>query len=313
MKRVSKTGKSRIRRAAALFLLIILVALPVYSARWELAKPAEGGKRAIVEVKGNEWSYWRIKPGESMTFDLQPGNYRIITRVDFGKTKSRETTYSFRIGFNEDKGELYARASERNKNVKVKGRSKARIGDSKTVEISTTSEQQSMTISLGRKARHAVYFRTQRESENYSENTKYVAITPTSYVDAVSIMTHEEVSTYYVVDEETKLTAEINGPTTLKVLARLLMDDSMRGTIKVPMAVLEDGLLKNTYPIRTSASKVSEVLDDPGLIPSKGEPMFIEVPRGRHRYNFSIQDTTEEVILRFFLPEKDLAREAEQE
>ncbi len=294
--------------AAGLSLLLLSLSMAV-AAQWDVIRPAKGGRRTVLVIEDKEWAYWRLKPGQSMSFDLQPGEYRVITRADLSDTKRKESTYTFRIGIDDPKGRLYSRATSRDKQSHARGKDQSRIGKSRTVYLTSENGNQTMTISLGKEAPRPVYFRVQVEAKAYRSGTEYVAVTPSSYRDAHSIATNEDINTYYAVDEEQRLTLDVNGPTTIRVLARLMLDESMRGEIKFPLQVFEDGALKNTYSLTTSASQVSTLMDRNDVLPSRGESFFIEVPRGRHKYNFVPPERQFEIMLRFFLPEDDLTNE----
>ncbi|MDP8209035.1 MAG: hypothetical protein P9L92_20395 [Candidatus Electryonea clarkiae] len=295
---------------AVLFISQICIA-SLHAGQWQPIKPLEGGKRSVLLIDDKEWTYWKLKPGESMTFDISDDSeYRIITRADLGKKKRKEAIYAFRLNLESEKDKLFSRATKYAKGVSLRNKKNLYIGESRIIEIDKQPEDQTLDIRLGKKAKYPVYFRVQNLREVYRLDADYVAITPSSYIDALGITTNEVPSTYYKMDSGKRLTVEVNGPTTMKVLARVLLNDSMRGKIKFALAVFEDGNLKNTYSLLSSASKVTEVLDRPGVVPSRGENVYIEVPSGRHRYNFDLPDNGREVILRFFIPKKDLGREA---
>lgn len=300
-------------RLTLVLLLLPLAAPPAGAARWKTLRP-DGGKKTTLLVKEKPWNYWRLKPGEEMNFTVDvPGRYRVITRAELGTRMKKEATYTFRIGIDDPEGILYSRATIPAKTVQRKGKAKLKIGARRIVELEVPSGAETITIRLGRKARYPVYFRVQRENDIAAGRVNYVAITPESYLDALGVFVHEEGVTYYFIDKEGSLSLHVNGPTTLKVLARILMDDTMRGRIKLSVAVHEDGVLKNTYALSTSPSQIAEVPERANLRPSRGESFYVEVPKGRHRYSFTLPENNREVFLRFFLPEQDLAREAKSE
>ncbi len=308
----TRTVRRLVTWAAGLSLLMMTVTAAI-AAKWDVIRPDKGGRRTVIVVKSKEWAYWRLKPGQRMTFELQPGEYRVITRADLNKTKDKEVPYTFRLGIDNPEGRLYSRATKRDKQTHLRGKEQSRIGNSRIVYFSSENGNQRLTISLDKNAAYTVYFRVQIEAKAYRSGTEYVAVTPSSYRDAISVETHENINTYYAVDHEQRLAVEVNGPTTIKVLTRLVLDESMRGEIKFPLAVYEDGALKNTYSLTTSASQVSRVLDRSDVLPSRGEAFFIEAPRGRHTYQFVPPERQFDIMLRFFLPQDDLTNEPDEE
>ncbi|MBZ0263741.1 hypothetical protein K8I28_03660 [bacterium] len=276
------------------------------ASEWSTLKP-EDGKRSKLIISGKSRTYYRLVPGKSMTYDVnEPGKYRIITRADLGDNKKQEAVYTFRVGIDTKKGDLYSRASKYDKKTEKKSRKKEFVAQSRTLEMDVPPGSSTMTIRLGKKATMPVYFRVQKQKDEYADRVEYVAVTPNGYKEAYGVSTRENVSNYYLIDHEGRLNVDVIGPTTLKVLTRVVMDETMRGRIKLPVVVYEDGALKNTYYLSVLSSEVSELLDHPEKLPSRGETFYVEVPRGKHRYSFSLPENSREVILRFFIPEKHL-------
>lgn len=303
--------KSRTARLVAYALLFaLLTPLAVQASDWATVKPKQGGKKTTLLIYGKRRTYYRLAPGESMEYQIGKNDpVRIFTRADIRGSKAKETIYSFRVGFNRNKTRLMARASIPDKNVTIRGKESAAT-ESRIIEVDGQTTPKTLVIKLGSKAAHPVFFRVQRERPEPDIDGHYIAITPVGYTKAVGLSVRENLTTYYQVDEEKRLTVEVNGPTTMKILARVMLDDSMRGTIKFPLAVYEDGTLKNTYRISTTASDVSVLVDRPDRRPTRGDDLYLDVPEGRHRYSFELPENQYDAILRFFLPEKDLAREA---
>ena len=303
--------KARTARILAGALLLALFAPTALQASdWATLKPKQGGKKTALRIEGKRRNYYRLAPGESMEYSLGKNDpVRIYTRADLRGNKKSETIYSFRLGYDNHGTRLYARASVPDSTVVIRGK-EAAATESRVIEIEPYSTARTLVIKLGSKASHPVYFRVQRERPEPDINGHYVAITPVGYTEAVGVSVRENLTTYYYVDPDKRLTVEVNGPTTMKVLARVMMDDTMRGQLKFPLAVYEDGTLKNTYRISTEASEVSVLVDRPDRRPTRGDDVYVDVPEGRHRYSFELPENQYDAILRFFLPESDLGREA---
>jgi len=298
------------RLVAGALLLALSLPLALQAAEWATLKPSRGGKKTSLLISGKRRDYYRLAPGEIMEYSISKGDpVRIFTRADLRGSKSNETIYSFRLGFDRDNTRLFARASTPDSTVVIRGKA-ATATESRVIEIDAQKNPRKLVVRLDSKAEHPVFFRVQRERPEPDINGHFVAITPVSYTQAVGLSVRENLTTYYYVDPNRKLSVEVNGPTTMKVLARVMLDDSMRGTVKFPLAVYEDGTLKNTYRISTTASDVSLLVDHPDRRPTRGDDIYVVVPEGRHRYTFELPENQYDSILRFFLPEKDLTREA---
>lgn len=98
-------------------LLALLFHVPAFASRWTTLRP-DGGKKTTILIDGKPRTYYRLSPGKSLTLPVEePGLYRVITRLDYGKKKGGEKTYTFRIGLDDTKGTLYSRATKPDKNA----------------------------------------------------------------------------------------------------------------------------------------------------------------------------------------------------
>jgi hypothetical protein len=296
-------------RFLAIFFVALIFSPSAYAFDWVTLKP-NSAKKYSLTINGKKRVYYRLRPGESMTYNVNKlDKIRIITRADLRKDKSKESVYTFRFAFDTNGSRLYARATSPDHSLMYRGKTGA-AGEDRSLEIVPLNGTKELAISLGKKASHSVFFRVQREHDAIQKIQDYVAITPKSYQQAVGIDVRENISTYYSVDKEQRLSVAVNGPTTLKILTRVVLKDDMRGKTKFPLAVYEDGTLKNTIRIETSASEIAEIVGKKDDRLSRGDAIYVEVPKGHHRYSFSLPENHNEAILRFFIPEKDLKKKA---
>jgi len=301
-----------VRSAILLALAFILLSAPLANAyEWVTLKPT-GGKKQTLTINGKKRTYYRLAPGESMQYNVSKyDKVRIITRADLKKSKLKETIYSFRLGYDAGNTQLYARATTADAKVLI-GKKKGVVGEDRILMVNNPEGGQTLKLKIGKTAKEPVYFRVQRERIEPIRKAKYVAYNPRKYDKLINLTVRENITPYYLIDKDQKLKVEVNGPTTFKALVRVMMTDDMRGDIKFPIAVYEDGKLKNTYRISTTASEVAVLHDHPEYRPSRGDDMYIEVPKGKHTYSFALPENGKEVILRFFVPEKDLNKEADK-
>ncbi len=296
-------------RFFAIFFLALIFSPSAHAFDWVSLKP-DGAKKYSLTINGKKRVYYRLSPGEKMTYSISKlENIRIITRADLRKDKSKESVYTFRLALDNESSRLYARATMPDHKVSFRRKSGV-AGEDRQLEIVPANGSKELVVSLGKRASHPVFFRVQREHDAIQKIQDYVAITPKSYEKAVGIDVRENISTYYLVDKKDRLSVEVNGPTTLKILTRVVLKDDMRGNTKFPLAVYEDGTLKNTIRIETSASEIAVLVDKKGDRLSRGDAVYVNVPKGHHRYSFSLPENHNEAILRFFIPEKDLKKKA---
>lgn len=304
----------RTRAGYSLFAMFMVIALLLptngQASAWRTIRPLKGGKKITLVIDGSKRTYFRLDKGQQMEFKAEKGaDFRIYTRVDLRKKKSKEAVYTFRAGYNQHSTRLFARASTPDKSVLLKGKPSV-VGKARSIRLSPPEDAQTLVIKMTPNTDDPVFFRVQRERSEIINNDEFVTLTPDAYKKTVTVSVRENLSTYYFVDAEKNLNLTVNGPATVKILARVMMDDSMKGKIKFPLAVYQDAKKLHTYQIETNASEVAILPDYKDMRPTRGDAFYIHVPEGRHRYNFELPANHNKAILRFFIHEKDLKKRA---
>ncbi len=290
--------------------LFCLNVLSAQAYEWVTLAPVNDKHEVRFEIAGYNRVYHRLMPGESMYYDIASHNHiRVITRVDMSNTDESEIVYTFRLGYSDKKTHLFARASTSDPKVEYKGTNE-NVGDERIIEKNTPRSAKRIYIKLAEDAPAPVYFRIQRDRFETIQQENFVLYTPSRYSTPVTVSVREKELTYYGVDPKGNLEVTVNGPTVIKVLGRVMMEDHMRREIKFPLAIYEDTVLKRTVLIKTTASDIAVLPDHLDRRASRGDDIYINVPSGNHVYTFDLPENEYEAILRFFIPESDLSTEA---
>jgi len=278
----------------------------VLAGKWIPIEP-DGGERVILEIAGKEWEYYRLEPGEHMIFDVrEKSKYRIITRVDFQNTRRRQVLYSFRLGWNETKLRFYGRAGIRASRKAHPVSSDNRVGKSKIIELSAPTNSFKLHIAMDDTVARSVYFRVQRLKDEFTSKSEYTSMSPVEYEKKKEIVTHENGSEYFLIDDSNMLKYTIIGPTTLKIYVRIAIHKDGSNRPKRPIDIYEDDEWVNTRILNFEISSISAFLNDTQFMPSIAETFYIEVPKGRHDYKFDLPEKIDKVYVRAFIPAKDL-------
>jgi hypothetical protein len=297
--------------ATTLLLLFVLNFAPAHAFEWVTLAPENDKNVVTFNIAGHDRVYHRLKPGQSMYYDIASHDHiRVITRADIRETNSDEFVYTFRLGYDDGNMHLFARATTSDSKVSLHEKADV-AGDERILEKRTPKAAKRIYISLDKDAPMPVFFRLQRDRFETIKDENFVVYTPSRYNNPVNVSVRERDLTYYGVDPKGNLEVAVNGPTVIKVLTRVMMEDHMRRAIKFPLAIYEDSVLKRTVLINTSASDVAVLPDHPDRRPTRGDDLYINVPAGSHIYTFDLPENEYEAILRFFIPESDLAMEAE--
>lgn len=303
---------NRIPAFALLISLLLSVSGTAFAFEWITLGPEDDGDIAEFDIAGQARIYHRLEPGEQMYYDVnEHETIRVITRADFRDAGRTELVYTFRLGYDDpDDLRLYARAATPDRDVLLDGRGNV-AGHSRILQKQPPRAAKRLYVAVDSDAPAPVFFRVQRDRFETIRQEDFVAYTPTRYETPVTVSVRENALTYYGVEPAGNLEVSVNGPTVVKVLVRVMMTDQMRSPIKFPLAIYEDGVLKRTVLISTAASDVAVLPEHPDRRPTRGDDIYITVPDGNHQYTFDLPENGYEAILRFFIPETDLARSAD--
>jgi len=135
----------------------------------------------------------------------------------------------------------------------------------------------------------------------------WISISPSFPNDPVSLVTNEEVATYYRFSLKKPLKIKITGPTTLRIFNRVENHYQMKGRIDYRLQVKEDGKVKNTYQLSSIRSDVTVYKKNCGRTPGKAKEILITVPGGTHVYEILPLDKDKDSILgKVLFPKKDI-------
>jgi hypothetical protein len=136
----------------------------------------------------------------------------------------------------------------------------------------------------------------------------WVKLSPMYPNEPVSLITNEDVISYFRYSPSKLLKIKITGPTILRVLNRFEFDYKMKGKINYRIEVKEDKKVKNTYMLCADRSDVTRYNKDGKKIPGKANEIVINVPSGTHTYTlFPLDNCT--VLARILFPKKDITLE----
>ncbi len=296
------------RRFIPIFIILLTAGFAPGNGKYSFLKPDIHGKAVKIQVKGKNYTYYRLDRKSPLQFTLAgPATIKVLTRLDMTPHK-KGRKIDYKVFCEKDNRKThFTRSGVAVKGVKLVGGKNSRIGGSKSFEIDLDEGNHKVILSLDKKSKDVVYIRLLKEGASIVDEPKRVALTPMEFTNQVKIMVKENEFDYYRVGSQDSLRLEVIGPATVKVLARLEYDVTMRGELKYRMLVFEDGTLKNTFILSTRLSDVT-VYKEEGAEKrlARGESFYIEVPPGQHTYTFGMRDNGWTSLLKFYIPVKAL-------
>lgn len=297
----------------ALTALSLLVA-PAHAKKktggFNFIEPAAFDAKHEVLVSGKLREYYLLDEGGRIDVQVKgPSRLKVLSRVVLpANVDSVEYSY-LALRKKSRKALTFDHSSRVTDKVGFAGEMEGAVGLSRSKIIDVPRGEQAYTFYLPKDAKYKVLLRFAVETNAFTRGTSVVPMTPNVFSKEIDLVAREEAATYYRIGTGYDVTLELIGPATLKVLSRIEFDQNMNGKQKWKVRVLEDGKVKGTYSLSGRRSQVTTYRELSSLVPSKAEVFYVEVPKGKHRYEFVLPDNHRTVLMKFLLPKGQLERE----
>jgi len=305
--------KMNVPRAFVRVVVPFLVALSVDTAgaqngfTWASLKPEKASPPVKILVMGKSLTYYPLESADEIVVTVEgPTTLRVLSRIEFGTSTGGEKRYYLRYQRNDGKKGTVQRSTTASTSSVLADDQNVHLGTSRNIYLKVSSGKHTYRFYLGSKASYKLYLRFYRRTADLSAKSENVVFAPAQFTQAVPLSVKEEEITYYRVGNRDSLCLSVIGPTTIKVLSRLEFGPTMIADQKFRIRILEDGTEKQIFSRRSKPSEVAEYREISEKIVGKGAAFFVEVPLGKHDYHFEILDNGRNVLLRFFIPRKDL-------
>lgn len=298
-----------IREKLCVLALTLTVAAAAVAADFKYLTPYTFDRQVDVQIVGKSREYYALTDDDRVQIKVKgPTRLRVVSRAVLNANQD-STEYQF-LGRREgaQKSVTFRHRSHVFDNATISGESDGNVTAARSKVIDVPRGEQTYTFFLPRHSKQTVLLRFARESTDFAQGSKIIALTPVSYSSRVDLVTKEEASAYYRMGSKDNVKLQLIGPATLKVMTRIEFDQNMNGRQKWRVQVIEDGKVKATHSLSATRSQVTTYREAATVVPSRAEPLFIEVPEGTHDYEFRLPDNHRSVLFRFLLPEKQLER-----
>lgn len=297
----------------ALITLSIFVA-PVFAKKktggFNFIDPVTTDSKVEVLVSGKLREYYLLEEGTRIEVQVKgPSRLKILSRVVLAASEDSADYSYLALRKKSRKALTFAHSSHLNDKVAFAGEIEGSLGASRTKIIDVQRGEQTYTFYLPKDTKRKVVLRFALETSAFTRGTQVVAMTPNVFTKEVDVVSREEAATYYRIGSGYEVALDIIGPATLKVMSRIEFDQNMNGKQKWKVRVLEDNKVKGTYSLSGRRSQITAYRDLSSLVPSKAEVFYVEVPAGKHRYEFILPDNHRTVLMKFLLPKRQLEHE----
>lgn len=290
-----------------IFSLLLPISLVFASPNTKVLKPKNAKSKISIVVSGKSRTYYALVFKDPTIVSAKgPGTLKIITRVQFNSQTPKTIDYSLFYSINGNRKikvdfkniKRDGRATFKNKSLGFPG-----TGESIVIELSRGDN----TIELWCQAESPKINTRFLFNETKEKKIDWVPLSPSFPNEPVSLVTNEEIVTYYRFSTKKTLKIKITGPTTLRILSRVENHYQMKGRIDYRLQLKEDGMIKNTYQLSSVRSEVTVYKKGKEKTPGKAKEIVFSVPSGTHSYELIPLDKDKNTILaRVLFPKKDV-------
>ena len=296
--------------SSILLILFFTVNLLTFGApKTKVLIPKNANGSVLVIVSGKSYKYYPLSNDEASLLTTKgPGKLKVITRCQLNHTNANELDYvvyyringgsKIKVDFND------VRVDQKSK-FKNTSTGNPTIGENILIELSRGEN----TIEIWNGSENIELFIRSLFTEVKEKKIDWVSLSPMYPNEPVSLVTNEDVASYYRFSQAKPLKIRVTGPTTLRVLNRIEFDYKMKGRLNYRVEVKEDKKLKNTYMLCADRSDVTKYRKEKNKTPGKANEIVINVPSGTHSYEIITLDKYQ-IVGRVLFPKKDIKLES---
>jgi len=297
----NKVNKSVIVLSVFLAISLLCFAYP----KTKVIVPKNSNSSISINLSGKKLKYYSLSADVKTILSVRgPGKLKIITREHIKAKNKKPQNYFlyYRINGSEkikvefNSIEVDERAYFDDGSLGIPS-----VGENIFIEISRGEN----TVEVWSGSENPMICIRSLFTEIKEKKIDWVRLSPMYPNEPVSLVTNEEVLSYFRYSSGKSLKIKITGPTVLRVLNRVEFNYKMKGKINYRIEVKEDKKLKNTYMLCSDRSDVTRYKNDGKKIPGKANEIVINVPSGTHKFELVPLDNYT-VLAKILFPQKDI-------
>jgi len=293
------------------FLILILLAISVLSfavPKTKVLIPKNAKSSILINIAGKSLKYYPTSVDEAAILIVRgPGKLKVITRAQLNSKSKKQRDYvvyyringgkKIKVDFNDIKPDDKAYFENASLGFPSKGQN---------INVELSRGENTVEVWCG-SANPKICIRNLFTAIK-EKKIDWYKLSPMYPNEPVSLVTNEDVLSYFRYSPSKSLKIRITGPTIVRVLNRVEFDYKMKGKINCRIEVKEDKKVKNTYMLCADRSDVTRYKKNGKKIPGKAKEIVINVPSGTHTYTLLPLDNCT-VLARILFPKKDITLE----
>jgi hypothetical protein len=289
---------------------LLLMSPLACQASWLILVPSSFGQSRILTISGHDRRYYSIERDQPLSVQAKgPTQIRILTRLEFESQPSEAVDYTIEYTMDDQATDHVDFSSRPIEAARDPNNPKVLLGYLRDYCIDVPRGVHSYTFQVTDGV-DRVWVRVQEQQSTYMENLRRIAFQPHHFTKAADLEVKEKITTYYRIGNDNELQLDVIGPTNVKILARLEYDQTMHGAQKYRFQILEGDKVVETYSLSTELSDVAKYIGATSTLLSRGETVYLDVPKGPHSYRVVLLDENRTALIKFLIPVKDLGNES---
>jgi hypothetical protein len=270
------------------FILLLLTAL-VYAGSINFQKGAH--EFVIQNKKSNKViKYYLVEPGQKLQFQT----YNADTLEVYSRCLDKPfRNYSYILEVKGQKAVIQKTARTSSVSETVSGKKVSTYN--KTILEDIGSQE----IRLTNNSKQRLIFKPSLKNSSVSkQKIDYISFSPQNYDKTTTVQVRDKKYTYYDSEE---IAFTIEGPLYLKVISRLVFQNTLVDSYNYRFQVFIDDELLGEYKEKAYKSDVAILPADKQLIPSSGDVNIILIPAGKHNLKICDSDSNRDLIFNFYI------------
>ena len=128
----------------------------------------------------------------------------------------------------------------------------------------------------------------------------YIRYSPHKYSSRQNLEIDEKSYTYFSANPR-PVEFNLEGPIYLKIISRLLFDDTINSSYEYRYILLIDDMEFSEYREKAHKSLKAFLKNEEEVIPSTGDVNIVKIPDGLHKISIVAPDTNRDIIFRLFI------------
>jgi len=281
-------------------LLLIIIASLSLQLEARLIKPSKNGEeKEVLMINGKRRLYFPLK-GDGLEYSIKgPSRIEFISRYPVLRGKKKSHSFKYKILVDGDTINVNHRYKVQ-RSIKSVQHPKHKYTYSGNYFINLDDGAHTIRLLPIKGHKYPVLLRViTKDFESTGKNKMFLK--PMVHKSAVKLNTEGKVINYFECNPGIPLQIEAKGEKILRIITRLEFSEQMGQEESYRLRVREGKKIIGTYYFSTERSSASQIEDRSDKVPGKWRSCELNVPKGKHRYDFEVLDKEKSVLTRFIL------------